>query len=364
MNIPAIKGAKTDLLPDEYRGIPESVLIEKIQEKKARLGKRMVFLAHHYQRMEIVDLSDFRGDSFGLSKIASEQKEAEFILFCGVHFMAESADILRQDGQVVIHPNVTAGCPLADMADINEVLHAWEIITGLCGKNVVPVTYMNSRAVLKAFCGRNGGTVCTSTNATKVFDWAFNHGDKIFFFPDEHLGRNTALKKNIKGEKIIVWDPSKEMGGNSPESIKRAEVILWKGYCHVHTRFKPEDVVKARKKYPEARIVVHPECREEVVRLADADGSTEFIVKYTTSQPPGSTVIIGTEVNLVSRLARENPHRTVLELKRSLCPNMFRISLNHVLWTLDNIGRVNLVHVPEDIKEDARIALERMLEIK
>lgn len=352
-----------DLLPDEYRGIPDEVLIERIREKKTLLGKRLVFLAHHYQRMEIVELSDFRGDSFGLSKIASEQKDAEFILFCGVHFMAESADILRQEGQTVLHPNTSAGCPLADMADITDVLYAWERITSICGKNIVPVTYMNSRASLKAFCGRNGGTVCTSTNAGKVFDWAFKEKEKIFFFPDEHLGRNTALKKGIPRKKIIVWDPEKESGGNTPESIRDAEVILWKGFCHVHTRFKPEDILKAREKYPSAKIVVHPECREEVVKLADADGSTEFIVKYTESRHPGSTVIIGTEVNLVARLAKENTDKTVLELKRSLCPNMFRISLNHVLWTLDNIGKVNVVHVPENIKQDARIALERMLEI-
>lgn len=355
---------RRDLLPDEYRGIPEGVLIEKIKEKKALLGRRLVFLAHHYQRMEIVELSDFRGDSFGLSKIASEQKESEFILFCGVHFMAESADILRQEDQIVLHPNTSAGCPLADTAEINDVLYAWKEITKICGKStVVPVTYMNSRASLKAFCGRNGGTVCTSTNASRVFDWAFERGEKIFFFPDEHLGRNTTLKKGIQRDKIILWDPEKELGGNTQETIKNAKMILWKGFCHVHTRFKPEDIINARKKYQDAKIVVHPECKEEVVNLADANGSTEFIVKYTQSQPPGSTVLIGTEVNLVSRLAKENPDKTVLELKRSLCPNMFRISLNHVLWTLDNLGAVNVIRVQEDIKRDAKIALERMLEI-
>jgi quinolinate synthase len=365
MNPKTIPLAKTrfDLLPDEYRGLREEVLIERIKEKKALLGRRLVFLAHHYQRMEIVELSDFRGDSFGLSKIAAEQKDAEFILFCGVHFMAESADILRQKGQIVLHPNTSAGCPLADMAHISDVLSAWDKITSICGNTVVPVTYMNSRASLKAFCGRNGGTVCTSTNAGRVFDWAFKRGEKIFFFPDEHLGRNTALKKGIKRDKIIVWNPEEKLGGNTAEAIRKAEVILWKGYCHVHTRFKPEDVQNARKKYPDAKVVVHPECREEVVALADADGSTEFIVKYTNSQPPGSTVIIGTEVNLIARLAKENPDKTVLELKRSLCPNMFRISLNHVLWTLDNPGYVNVIRVPDEIKRDAKIALQRMLEI-
>lgn len=359
---PVFRNSK-NLLPDSYRGIPDNLLIEKIQERKTALSKRLVFLAHHYQRMEIVELSDFRGDSFGLSKIASEQKDAEFILFCGVHFMAESADILRQPGQIVLHPNTFAGCPLADMAEINDVQHAWDKITETCGEGVVPVTYMNSRAGLKAFCGRNGGTVCTSTNASRVFDWAFKRGEKLFFFPDEHLGRNTALSKKIPREKIILWDPEKELGGNTQKAIRNADVILWKGFCHVHTRFKPQDVLNMRKKYPDAKIVVHPECTEEVVALADASGSTEFIVKYTESQPKGSTVIIGTEINLISRLAKENPDKMVIELKRSLCPNMFRISLNHVLWTLDNIGTVNVINVPEDIKQDARIALERMLEI-
>ncbi len=362
-NPAAITVSKQNLLPDEYRGIPEEVLIERIMEKKAQLGKRLVFLAHHYQRIEIVELSDFRGDSFGLSRIGSEQRDAEFILFCGVHFMAESADILKQEEQIVLHPNTSAGCPLADMADIDDVLHAWRQITAICGNNLVPVTYMNSRAQLKAFCGRNGGTVCTSTNALKVFDWAFKRGEKIFFFPDEHLGRNTALKKKIARDKIIVWNPRMELGGNTPEAIKKAEVILWKGFCHVHTRFKAKDVIEARKRYPDARIVVHPECTEDVVALADANGSTEFIVNYTKEQPPNSKVLIGTEVNLVSRLAKENQDKTVLELKRSLCPNMFRISLNHVLWTLDNLGAVNVIAVPEEIKEDARIALEQMLKI-
>lgn len=354
---------RIDLLPDEYRGIPDNLLIERILEKKALLRSKLVFLAHHYQRMEIVELSDFRGDSFGLSKVASEQKETDFILFCGVHFMAESADILRQEGQMVLHPNLSAGCPLADMADISDVLYAWEEIQKICGDNVLPVTYMNSRATLKAFCGKNGGTVCTSTNASKIFDWAFKQKEKIFFFPDEHLGRNTALKKGIKRERIILWNPKEKLGGNTPEDIKRAEVILWKGYCHVHTNFKPEDVHKAREKFPQAKIVVHPECTEEVVALADATGSTEFIVNYTKNQPPGSTVIIGTEVNLVSRLAKENPDKTILELKRSLCPNMFRISLNHVLWTLEHLGKVNVIRVPEGVKADARLALERMLSV-
>ncbi|HEY4717200.1 MAG TPA: quinolinate synthase NadA [bacterium] len=355
--------ARTELLPDSYRGIREEELIEKIHKRKSLLGKNLVFLAHHYQRAEIVEMSDFRGDSFGLSRIASEQSDAEFILFCGVHFMAESAEILSSQSQTVLHPNPFAGCPLADMARIEDVFNAWNELSAIAGNNVLPVTYMNSRAELKAFCGKNGGTVCTSTNAAKVFDWAFARKDKLFFFPDEHLGRNTALSKGIRREKIILWDPGLSFGGNTAESIKGATVILWKGHCHVHTRFLPEHIHAARKKYPGCKIVVHPECKVEVIELADANGSTDFIVRYANSQPPGSTIAIGTEINLISRLAGENTDKKVVELRRSLCPNMYRITLNHILWTLDNPGKVNVIHVPEQIKNDARTALERMLEI-
>jgi quinolinate synthase len=351
-------------MPDKYRQMSDQQLIEQIKAIKAELGKRLVILGHHYQRKEIVELSDFRGDSLGLSRDAAQQQDAEFIVFCGVHFMAESAAILARPYQIVQLPDLTAGCPMADMADIFQVEYAWRQIDKICSaENVTPVTYMNSTAELKAFCGRNDGVVCTSSNAGSVFDWAFKKTDKLFFFPDEHLGRNTANKKSIPKNKVIVWNLEEEMGGNTSKQIKEADVILWKGYCHVHTFFKPEHVLAIREKYPEAVIIVHPECVEEVVDMADADGSTGFIVKFVQEAKPGSTIVIGTEINLVSRLAMENPDKKIFELARSLCPNMYKINLRNLLWTLDNIGKINIVTVPEQIKTEAKVALERMLEI-
>jgi quinolinate synthase len=253
---------------------------------------------------------------------------------------------------------------MADMADIFQVESAWRDIDKICGsENFTPITYVNSSAELKAFCGRNDGIVCTSSNASSVFDWAFKKTDKLFFFPDEHLGRNTANKKGIPQNKVIVWDPEEEMGGNTSKQIKDADVILWKGYCRVHTFFKPEHVLAIREKYSEAVIIVHPECVEEVVGLADADGSTGFIVKFVQEAKPDSTIVIGTEINLVSRLAIENPDKKIFELARSLCTNMYKINLRNLLWTLDNIGKIKIVTVPEQIKAEAKVALERMLEI-
>jgi quinolinate synthase len=348
-------------MPDKYGHKSDQQLIEKIKAIKAELGKRLVILGHHYQRKEIVELSDFRGDSLGLSHDAARQKEAEFIVFCGVHFMAESAEILSRPEQIIQLPELGAGCPMADMADIFQVESAWRDIDKICGsENFTPITYVNSSAELKAFCGRNDGIVCTSSNASSVFDWAFKKSDKLFFFPDEHLGRNTANKKK---NKVIVWNPEQEMGGNTSKQIKDADVILWKGYCHVHTFFKPEHVLAIREKYPEAIIIVHPECVEEVVDMADADGSTGFIVKFVQEAKPGSTIVIGTEINLISRLAMEHPDKKIFELARSLCPNMYKINLRNLLWTLDNIGKINIVTVPEQIKAEAKVALERMLEI-
>jgi len=349
------------LMPDKYRQMSDQQLIEKIKVIKAELGKRLVILGHHYQRKEIVELSDFRGDSLGLSRDAARQKEAEFIVFCGVHFMAEGAAILARPYQMVQLPDLTAGCPMADMADIFQVESAWREIDKICSsENFTPITYVNSSAELKAFCGRNNGVACTSSNASSVFDWAFKRTDKLFFFPDEHLGRNTANKKK---NKVIVWDPEKEMGGNTIKQIKEADVILWKGYCHVHTFFKPEHVLAIREKYPQAIIIVHPECVEEVVNMADAAGSTGFIVNFVQEAKPGSTIVIGTEINLISRLAMEHPDKKIFELARSLCPNMYKINLRNLLWTLDNIGKINIVTVPEPIKAEAKVALERMLEI-
>ncbi|MFC1533551.1 quinolinate synthase NadA [Thermodesulfobacteriota bacterium] len=342
--------------------LDNKVIIERIKEIKEELGERLIILTHHYQRKEIVDLGDYRGDSFGLSQKASADKEAHHIVFCGVHFMAESAEILSQPHQTVQIPVIEAGCPMADMADIFDVEKAWEDITSIIGDDTtIPVVYMNSDAELKAFSGRNGGVVCTSSNAQAAMAWGFKQGNKILFFPDQHLGRNTGNKMGIPPEEIILWDPEKPLGGNTPESVKGARVILWDGYCLVHTRFKVEHVRKMKKSFPHARIVVHPECAQEVVAIADAVGSTSFIVKYVENAPPGSTILVGTEINLISRLNLEYPDKEVLPLHRSLCANMFKINLGKLLWTLENIGQVNVVKVPEDIKADARVALDRML---
>jgi quinolinate synthase len=340
----------------------DNEVIEKIVALKEELGDRLLILTHHYQRKEIVDLGDFRGDSFGLSQKAAEVKEAEYIVFCGVHFMAESAEIISQPHQRVQIPTLEAGCWMADMADMETVENAWGELTSITGQgSVIPIVYMNSDAELKAFCGRNGGAVCTSSNAASAFDWGFSQREKIFFFPDEHLGRNTGNQMGISPDEMIVWDPEKPFGGNSPESIKKARVILWNGYCLVHTRFRVDHIQKMRKEFPEAKIVVHPECTEEVVALADAVGSTSYIVKYVEEAPPNSTIIVGTEVNLINRLDLENPGKRVLDLHFSLCPNMFKINLKNLLWTLENIGKVNVVTVPEAIKSEARMALDRML---
>jgi quinolinate synthase len=311
-----------------------------------------------------VDLGDYRGDSFGLSQKAALDKSAKYIVFCGVHFMAESAEILSQSHQVVQIPDKEAGCWMADMADNLLVEEAWEEITSIAGmESIMPVVYMNSDAALKAFCGRHGGVVCTSSNATDAFRWGFTKREKLLFFPDQHLGRNTGNSLGISPEEMILWNPDEELGGNRPDEIMRAKVILWDGYCLVHTRFQVQHVKRIRESYPEAKIVVHPECTEDVVALADAVGSTSYIVKYVEKAPPGATIIIGTEINLIHRLALEHPDKKVMELHYSLCPNMFKINLNKLLWTLQNIGKVNVVEVPEDIKADARVALDRMLHL-
>jgi len=340
-------------------------VIERIKTKKQELGEKLLILTHHYQRKEIVDLGDFRGDSFGLSQKAAENKAARFIVFCGVHFMAESAEILSQSHQTVQIPAVEAGCPMADMAEISTVQRAWEEITSITSNRaIMPIVYMNSDADLKAFCGRQGGAVCTSSNAAATFQWGFGEREKAFFFPDQYLGRNTANQIGIQPEEMIVWDQEEPLGGNTPESIKRAKVILWDGYCHVHTRFREEHVLKMRKRFPEARIVVHPECTQQVVALADAIGSTSFIVKYVENAPINTTIIISTEINLVHRLALENPDKNVFDLHYSLCPNMFRINLTNLFWTLENVGQVNTITVSKETKLEARMALDRMLALE
>lgn len=337
-------------------------ITEQILAIKESLGDKLLILTHHYQRKEIVDLGNHRGDSFGLSQKAAADKAARFIVFCGVHFMAESAAILCQPHQTVQIPDLEAGCWMADMAHIYIVEKAWRELSSVAGEgSVMPVVYMNSDADIKAFCGHRGGAVCTSSNAPVAFEWALGEREKVLFFPDQHLGRNTGNQMGIPPEEMIVWKPEKPLGGNTPNSIKKAKVILWEGYCLVHTRFRVEHVLKMRQRFPEAKIVVHPECTQEVVALADAVGSTGFIVKYVENAPPQTTIIVGTEVNLVNRLALENPDKNVLELHHSLCPNMFKINLENLSWTLENLGAVNVVEVPESVKQDARVALDRML---
>ncbi|RLB81713.1 MAG: quinolinate synthase [Deltaproteobacteria bacterium] len=335
-------------------------IIEQILSIKEALGEKLLILTHHYQRKEIVDLGNYRGDSFGLSQKAAAHKGARFIVFCGVHFMAESAEILSQPHQTVQIPDLEAGCWMADMADIQTVERAWGEVTSIA-ESVMPIVYMNSGADLKAFCGRHGGTVCTSSNAPAAFRWGLSQREKVFFFPDLHLGRNTGNQMGIRPEEMIVWKPEEPLGGNTTESIKKAKVVLWDGYCLVHTRFRVEHVLKMRERFPHAKIVVHPECTQEVVALADAVGSTSFIVKYVENALPSTTIIVGTEINLINRLALENPDKNVLDLHYSLCPNMAKINVKNLLWALENIGQVNVITVPKGIKTDARMALNRML---
>jgi quinolinate synthase len=345
----------------------EAPLVEKIRARREELGKSVVILAHHYQRRNIVELGDYRGDSYGLCKAARSQEDATSIVFCGVRFMVESARVLARPEQKVFHPNWRAGCPMADMADIDRVQRAWNELSEIVDTSrVIPVTYMNSDVELKAFCGRNRGIVCTSTNAPAVYDWSFARGDRLFFFPDEHLGRNTANLKGFDRKEIALWDwrVDDPLGGLTADEIRRAKVILWKGYCHVHEHFNVDMVMKVRRDYPDASVVVHPECTEDVLAVSDANGSTGFIVRYCEEAPPGSVIAIGTEVNLVARLAYEHPDKTIFPLSRSLCPNMWRVDLPHLLNVLENFEPEDEVHVPDAIAADARIALENMLEAR
>jgi quinolinate synthase len=354
-------------LPDEYRMADDSELRKRIIAKKKELGDKLVILTHHYQRIEIVEFHDFLGDSYALAKSAAGQKNAEHIVFCGVRFMAEAADILTGDEKKVYLANPTAGCPMADMASDKDVYRAWQHIESIIGKGkMIPLSYMNSTAGMKAFCGRHDGLICTSSNAQAAFDYCLEKNKKLFFFPDQHLGRNTANMKGIAKEKIVVWDPNKKDGGVSDDRIINAEVVLWYGYCPVHIMFKPEHIRRIRRERPEVKVIVHPECPEEIVNRADAAGSTSFIVKYVENAPPGSVIAIGTELNLVNRLALNNPDKEIINLSGSgcsICSNMYRTSLQDLCFTLENPGKAELVRVPEETSHYARIALERMLEV-
>jgi quinolinate synthase len=355
-------------IPREYFKMPAEERDARIWALRHQLGDRLVVLGHHYQRDEVIQFADFRGDSYKLSQQAAGRSDAEFILFCGVHFMAESADILSGPGQKVILPNLEAGCSMADMAKSDDVEACWNALQGLGIEGIVPITYMNSAASLKAFCGRNGGIVCTSSNAPRVYDWAFERGEKILFFPDEHLGRNTGVKKGIGLDKMVVWDPFQPLGGNTPDALQNATVILWKGYCSVHARFSVEQIEKARADYPDVNVIVHPECRLEVVEAADCDGSTEFIIDTIAAAPAGTIWAVGTEVNLVNRLQAEHPDKRIFCLDPVICPcsTMYRVHPAYVLWTLEHLVAgevVNQITVDPETTHDAQIALDRMLAV-
>jgi len=355
-----------EALPEWYHQLSEEETAARIGRAKEALGERLLILGHHYQRDEIVRWADYVGDSFKLSQYGAQRRDAEFIVFCGVHFMAESADILAADHQHVILPNLTAGCSMADMADIHQVEDCWAALTAIVSERIIPVTYMNSAADLKAFVGERGGAVCTSSNARTVMEWAFEQGQKVLFFPDQHLGRNTGLRMGIPAEEMTVWDPWALAGGTTAEALRRSRVLLWKGHCSVHARFTVEQIEEARRNYPGVRIVVHPECTREVVDAADEFGSTERIAKIVREAAPGSIFGIGTEVNMVNRLAREHPDMTIFCLDPVVCPcsTMYRIHPSYLLWVLDNLldGRIkNEIIVPDAVKHWARVALDRML---
>jgi quinolinate synthase len=354
-------------LPEAVRNASGDEVQDRIAAARASLGRRLVILGHHYQRDEVIRHADFRGDSFNLAREAAGRPEAEYILFCGVHFMAESADILAAEHQQVVLPDMNAGCTMADMAATGQVEECWEQLTSVVGDEVAPVTYMNSTAELKAFVGRSGGAVCTSSNARAVLDWAFRRKPRVLFFPDQHLGRNTAFRMGIPLDEMAVWDPYEERGGLSPETIRSARVLLWKGHCSVHNRFTPEMVDRRREQIPGVKVIVHPECRFEVAQKADAIGSTEGILKTVRESPDGTRWAVGTELNMVNRLAAEvAPGTRVVPLDDCfcLCSTMFRIDPPHVLWALEALveGRpLNVVKVPADTARDARVALDRML---
>ena len=361
------------VIPEEYQHASAEELDRRITAAKQTLGERVVVLGHFYQRDEIVKHADFLGDSFQLARAARSRPEAEAIVFCGVHFMAETADILSGEHQSVILPNLAAGCSMADMADEDSVEEAWEQLMDILGETdddgrqtVVPVTYMNSSAALKAFCGRHGGIVCTSSNAATVLEWAFERGRRVLFFPDQHLGRNTAKAMGIALERMPMWNPHKDLGGNTAQDLQDAEVILWHGFCSVHRRFTVAQIDKARAEHPGVRVIVHPECPMPVVDAADENGSTDYIRKAIEAAEPGSTFAIGTEINMVNRLADQHPEHTIFCLDPVICPcsTMYRIHPGYLAWVLEELvaGRViNRISVDAATARDAEVALERML---
>lgn len=390
-------------LPDHLTGLTDPELRVRIDLAKQKLGKRVVVLGHHYQQDAVIDFADFTGDSFELSRRAADQRDAEFVVFCGVHFMAESADILTAPSVHVILPDLGAGCSMADMANLDQTEECWAQLLATCpGQRLVPVTYMNSSAAIKSFVGRNGGAVCTSSNCRDVLAWAINNPAagtvapaeangsaagsppaknpatesqgslpkvKILFFPDQHLGRNTAYAMGYPLGNMVVWDPREDLGGNEAGALRSADFVLWKGHCSVHALFRPEHIDQVRQAHPDVKVIVHPECKWEVVQKADMAGSTAYIVKQVEAAPPGTRWAIGTETHLVNRLRQQHPdqHITVLSDCQCLCTTMFRIDLPHLCWVLEELidGRVvNEIKVDDDTRKWSLVALERMLSIK
>lgn len=374
-------------LPEIYNQLSDPELRLRIEMARQELGDKLRILGHHYQQDAIIDYADFVGDSYELSRKAAAERGIEYVVFCGVHFMAESADILTDESVRVILPDMGAGCSMADMANLDQTLEAWEQLQQVLGRPedgghpIVPITYMNSSAAIKAFVGEHGGAVCTSSNCRNVLDWALNGGEltsvsgdqnkrpKILFFPDQHLGRNTAYAMGFPLEKMIVWDPRQDLGGNTPEQIRNADFILWKGHCSVHALFRPEHIDQVRVKHPGMKVIVHPECKWEVVQKADMAGSTAYIVEQVRNAPPGTKWAIGTEVHLVNRLKHEHPEQEIIVLSdcQCLCTTMYRIDLPHLCWVLENLVAgtvVNEIKVDASTRKFATLALQRMLAIK
>ncbi|NML27748.1 quinolinate synthase NadA [Zoogloea dura] len=357
---------------DRFNTLSDQDAHARIQAARARLGDRAVLLCHHYQRADVYKYADLTGDSLKLSRLAAET-DAEFIVFCGVHFMAEVADIMSKPHQQAILPDLAAGCSMADMANLAKVERCWRELTEVLGtpdEQITPVTYINSAADLKAFCGEHGGIVCTSTNAPVILDWAFKQREKVLFFPDQHLGRWTGFKKNIPLDEMVVWDPDQEYGGLTPEQIRKAKVLLWKGHCSVHQMFQPAHIIKFRNQYPDGFVISHPESSLEVCRQSDYVGSTEYIIKVIKDAAPGTRWLVGTELNLVNRLAEEvKPEGKIVQFMAPtvcMCSTMQRIDPQHLAWTLENLADgkvVNRITVPEHEATLAKVALERMLAV-
>jgi len=354
----------------DYQMRTADELYSRTVAAKQALGDRVMILGHNYQRDEVIQHADFRGDSLMLSKLAAERSDRPYIVFCGVHFMAETADILSRSNQTVILPDMAAGCSMADMAAIEQVDECWEALGRVIPveETVMPAVYVNSAAVLKAFCGEHGGITCTSSNARAVIEWCWARREKILFFPDEHLGRNTANRMGVSRDEMIVWDPYQPNGGNTRDAIKRAKLILWKGHCSVHQMFQPAHVDYFRKQYPEGKVIVHPECHENVVNKADLVGSTEFIIRTVAAAPAGTVWAVGTELNLVNRLKHDMTDKKVFFLSSTICQcaTMFRIDAAHLCWAMENLADghvVNHITVPEDDKRWARMALDRMMSV-